>query len=452
MQLGEENEKTRLCFDKACAHPLAESDMSIINSAVRPQFGHWLLEQVQSGRYDGLYMIDRDTFRIPWKHNSRKDCGDEDNKIFRAWAVVSGKINEYPNDKAKWKTNFRCALNSLTQFKMIHDNSKDTENPHKIYRIIRPENHQQCSSIHIEALYSSTNNQCEEMEYDLPNHMDTLHLNQQPTEIQYWPDYQQPIQDLADHANFCVPQMPVVQQHCLPNNLPVSAPPLAQVPYNTVHQPFILPSINELEISIHYRKTEMLKVQCIGPHIQLHSQCDESELRGMSVPFPSTEALTDHKQVQYTKRLLDNIKRGLLLEVCSAGIYGFRQDKCNVFVSTCDPAEIQNPEPRKLPQNQNELLFSFDKYKKDLMDFKENRRGSPEYTIYLCFGEKFPDGKPLDRKLIVVKVVPLICRELHKAAQLEGASSLQNDNISLQFSHNSLYELIEATFSPPPAV
>lgn len=107
-----------------------------------------------------------------------------------------------------------------------------------------------------------------------------------------------------------------------------------------------------------------MKVQCEGPHIQLHSQCDLTELRGVSVPFPSTGELTDHKQVQYTKRLLDNIKRGLLLEVCSSGIYGFRQDRCNVFVSTCDPAEIQNPEPRKLLQNQNELLFSFEKYKK----------------------------------------------------------------------------------------
>ncbi|XP_046715144.1 interferon regulatory factor 7 isoform X1 [Silurus meridionalis] len=420
--------------------------MSVANSAVRPQFGQWLLEQVQSGRYDGLYMTDRDTFRIPWKHNSRKDCGDEDNKIFREWAVVSGKIIEYPNDKAKWKTNFRCALNGLPQFKMIHDNSKDSENPHKIYRITCPENNQQCPSIHIEDLYSSTNNQCEKMEYDLPNQMVALHLNQQHTEIQCWPASQQPLQ------NYSVPQMPLMQQHCLPNNMPVSAPSLAQQPYNTVQQSFNLPSINELEISIHYRKTEMLKRQYTAQHIQLHSQCDLSQLSGMSLPFPSTEELTDHKQVQFTKRLLDNIKRGLLLQVHPLGIYGFRQDKCNVFVSTCDPAEIQNPEPRKLPQNQYVQLFSFDKFKQDLMDFKENRRGSPEYTIYLCFGEKFPDGKPLERKLIVVKVVPLICRELHKIAQLEGASSLQNDNISLQISHSSLYELIEATFSPPPAV
>ncbi|KAM9495883.1 interferon regulatory factor 3-like isoform 2-T2 [Clarias gariepinus] len=427
--------------------------MSIINSAARPQFGHWLLEQVQSMRYDGLYMIDRDTFRIPWKHNSRKDCGDEDNRIFREWAVVSGKINEYPNDKAKWKTNFRCALNSLKQFNMIHDNSKNSENPHKIYRIIHPENHQQCSTNHIETLYSSTNNQCEEMMYDLPNHMDTLHLNQQPTEMQYWAGYQQPIQNVADDST-CY--MPIVPQPYLPSNMPVPAQtlaqPLAQVPNNAVPQPIILPSVNELEITIHYRRTEMLKVHCASPLVQLHSQCDQSELRGNSVPFPSTAELTDQKQVQYTKRLLDSIKRGLLLEVCSSGIYGFRQDECNVFVSTCDSAEIQDEEPKKLSQNQKELLFSFEKYKKDLIDFKENRSGSPDYTIYLCFGQKFPDGKPLERKLIIVKVVPLICRELHKAAQLEGASSLHSENISLQISNNSLYDLIEAAFSPPSAV
>lgn len=55
----------------------------VVSSSVRPQFRQWLLEQVQSRRYDGLYMIDRDTFRIPWKHNSRRDLGDEDNRIFR---------------------------------------------------------------------------------------------------------------------------------------------------------------------------------------------------------------------------------------------------------------------------------------------------------------------------------------------------------------------------------
>lgn len=47
----------------------------------------------------------------------------------------------------------------------------------------------------------------------------------------------------------------------------------------------------------------------------------------------------------------------------------------------------------------------------DLVDFKENRRGSPEYTIYLCFGERFPDDKPVERKLIVVKVTCFVSLE-----------------------------------------
>lgn len=57
--------------------------------------------------------------------------------LWQAWAVASGKINEFPTDKARWKTNFRCALNNLSvRFKMIKDNSKNSDDPHKIYEII----------------------------------------------------------------------------------------------------------------------------------------------------------------------------------------------------------------------------------------------------------------------------------------------------------------------------
>lgn len=40
----------------------------------------------------------------------------------------------------------------------------------------------------------------------------------------------------------------------------------------------------------------------------------------------------------------------------------------------------------------------------ELKQFRENQGGSPQYTINMCFGEKFPDGKALEKKLIVVKV------------------------------------------------
>lgn len=57
-------------------------------------------------------------------------------------------------------------------------------------------------------------------------------------EILDWSEYQQPIQNLADHTNYCGPQMPFVQQHCLPNNMTVSAPTVVPLAYNTgTHNP-----------------------------------------------------------------------------------------------------------------------------------------------------------------------------------------------------------------------
>ncbi|XP_026095177.1 interferon regulatory factor 7-like [Carassius auratus] len=415
----------------------------------KPQFGPWLIEQVESGKYEGLRMIGNDIFRIPWKHNSRRDLGDDDVKIFKAWAVVSGKINEHPNDKAKWKTNFRCALHSLKNFEMLEDHSKDPDDQHKVYRIIRPQNHQEIQNVEpvqlpfIPHLYSASNYISEEMEQDLLNQVGTMDLNEQHADSQAWNTCSQQIIPTSS-SNFYETLYSDVP--CMPNN----TPPPDQQPYTTGQQ-CNLPAFCDLEISINYRKTEVLKTRLCSPLVQFHYQCDPSELRGEPIRFPSTEGLIDQKQIQFTKRILDSIQRGLQLEVNQYGIYGFRQDQCKVFVSTSEPSEIQNPEPRKLHQNTREQLLSFDKYLRDLMDFKENRRGSPDYTIYLCFGEKLPDGKPLEKKLITVKVVPLICRELHERAQMEGASSLLNENVSLQISHNSLFDLINSLGLPSVA-
>ncbi|KAL1247838.1 hypothetical protein QQF64_023214 [Cirrhinus molitorella] len=413
----------------------------------KPQFGPWLIEQVESGKYEGLRMIDNDKFRIPWKHNSRRDLGDDDVKIFKAWAVVSGKINEHPNDKAKWKTNFRCALHCLKTFQMLEDHSKDPDDQHKVYRIIRPQNHQETQSVDPAQLpipfipepYRVSNYMSDEMEQELLDQVERMELNHQHPESQGWDTCSQQIIPTTSCNYYETPY----SDPCMQNNTP---PPDQQL-YTTVHLPFPW----DLEISINYRRTEVLKTRLCSPLVQFHYQCDPSELRGNPIQFPSTEHLTDQKQIQFTNRILDSIQRGLQLEVNQYGIYGLRQDMCKVFVSTSNPSEIQNPEPRKLHQHTRELLFSFDKYIKDLMDFKENRRGSPDYTIYLCFGEKFPDGKSLEKKLITVKVVPLICRELHERAQMEGASSLRNESISLQISHNSLFDLINSLGLPSVA-
>ncbi|NXN48175.1 IRF3 factor, partial [Rhinoptilus africanus] len=115
--------------------------------AQKLRFGPWLLSAISSGNYPGLCWIDRDhsVFRVPWKHNSRKDVTSSDVEIFKlgspcssprthqAWAQASGRYEGHPEDPAKWKTNFRCALTSTRMFTMWEDHSKRGDDPHKVF-------------------------------------------------------------------------------------------------------------------------------------------------------------------------------------------------------------------------------------------------------------------------------------------------------------------------------
>ncbi|KAM7396488.1 hypothetical protein PAMP_019524 [Pampus punctatissimus] len=421
-----------------------------MQSPPKPQFASWLIEQVETGQYTGLCYVSQNKFRVPWKHNSRKDCNDEDSKIFRAWAVASGKISDFPNDKARWKTNFRCALNNLSvRFKMIKDNSKNSEDPHKIYEIVNTEcNYERLptqdsheDSDMTSDIYSSP---IEDFpsgnEYNLLKNFTALDLCNHPTEkwvetyVRNTPAVHGSYPAVATAENLMQP---------LPDQLSyyeLNPTPAFSLPSQ--------PSIWDLEISIHYRKKEMLRKVLSTARLQLHYQNEAPELNAYHLCFPFPDGLLDHKQIEYTNRILDSIQKGLLLEVRDTGIYACRQDRCHVFASTGDP-NVAQPNPTKLPQNTMVELLSFEKYVNELKQFKENNSGSPEYIINMCFGEKFPDGKPLEKKLIVVQVVPLICRYFHEMAQMEGASSLHSANVSLQMSHNSLYDLISSVFGLP---
>jgi len=92
----------------------------------------WIREKLDSKSYTGLRWIDkrRGKFEISWKHGSLQDwCWDEDVKVFREWAIYTGKYKQHGGEATeedlelakKWKTNFRCALNALPGLTMVRE-------------------------------------------------------------------------------------------------------------------------------------------------------------------------------------------------------------------------------------------------------------------------------------------------------------------------------------------
>ncbi|NXS63607.1 IRF3 factor, partial [Brachypteracias leptosomus] len=110
--------------------------------AQKLRFVPWLVSAINSGIYPGLCWTSpaRRAFRVPWKHNSRKDITSSDVevfkvggmgvttcevKVFKGWGVTRGGL--------EWKTNFRGALRSTRMFKLLEDHSKRGDDPHKVF-------------------------------------------------------------------------------------------------------------------------------------------------------------------------------------------------------------------------------------------------------------------------------------------------------------------------------
>nr|XP_033783999.1 interferon regulatory factor 7 isoform X2 [Geotrypetes seraphini] len=476
----------------------------------RPLFLPWLIEQIDSNNYEGLYWVDEKhtKFHIKWKHKSRNDYNPKDSELFKAWAIEGGKYSEQCEDPTLWKTNFRCALNSITVNKkkvitIVVDKSLDLHDPHKVFQINCPQDSAVAASSYFlenhNGLNSEEHNDDENLRIS-PDHIQTVFksampqpvclMDQRPIEEKmqgmslrnHLPETQLPEMLLSSNHqnghNVCPfqrsgmsgpgnvskenkyhpmeTQRPLTEYGTLQNG--ISMPdafypqaPSPQFPGQT-HCPvntFLL----TLEVTVLYRGKTMMQQQVNSPCLlSYNAESDLSFNYNSAVSFPSPESLPDQKQVQYTTKLLQNVEPGLLLEVDQEThkIYATRMGKCKVFWAFSKQLEnpAQDPESNMLQREERTQIFSFNQFLMELRDYKAGRQKSPDYTLYLCFGQSFSEQRArIERKLILVKIVPQFCAQVHDLIQREGASSLNSESLSLQISNssnNSLYELIDS--------
>ncbi|NXU22052.1 IRF3 factor, partial [Thalassarche chlororhynchos] len=436
----------------------------------------------------------------------------------QAWAKVSGRYEGCPEDPAKWKTNFRCALRSTRMFVLLEDRSKCGDDPHKVFAIAPgggwiPPSHSSKTPSHL-PLQPELDAQDVAPEIAPPGSTDPARppplddlealqwvLQQcdiSPRDLGPPTPSWAPAGDASHQDNLLQPHPDPSQNNCLPPPafqqwVPVAEQPAlgAYSPPNPMllgeqaagtmplpcHAPEVtvpVPSPGEamlfapaarpvppppppedktdgiipiLDVSIYYRG-KLFHQEEVGDGrcLLVYQPSDPAVVLrpGRLVRFPSPAELADSKQRRFTEELLGSA--GLQLEQRTHKLFATRLKKCKVFWALSQQLEgVGDPPPNLLCRDQETPIFDFNKFCTELRDFRNGQRQrSPDFTIYLCFGQSFSKAKPKESKLILVKLVPKFCEYWYEQVLWEGASSLDSGTVSLQLSDSfSLFELIE---------
>ncbi|XP_056280831.1 interferon regulatory factor 5 isoform X2 [Pseudoliparis swirei] len=381
----------------------------------------WLLAQVNSGRYPGLQWLSSEhrLFQIPWKHATRHTpASEEENTIFKAWALETGKYQEGVDEPepAKWKANLRCALNKSREFQLKYDGTKETPlQPYKIYEV--------CEQ-------SRSADGAEDDDDEMPNLMeltiqprtrDTPSFSSLPVQSETAYDMIPMTSDLRVPGSFVHPaglrdltSLPPPAASTPPEPALMEASGMGDV---HKHQPCkydLLSSVplTDLDLKFQYRgrTTGSLTVSnpqgCRLYYGHLEPTPEQVELFGpvalQQVLFPGTSDVQNQKQRFYTEALLDVMDRGLILEIWEQDIYAVRLCQCKVFWS--GPGVPEHGPPNPLEREMKIKVFSLNDFLQGLILFHRGETGRPPpFDIAFCFGEDWPDRRPPEKKLIIVQ-------------------------------------------------
>ncbi|XP_063293919.1 interferon regulatory factor 7 isoform X1 [Pelobates fuscus] len=210
-----------------------------------------------------------------------------------------------------------------------------------------------------------------------------------------------------------------------------------------------IPHLTEWEVTVFYKGKLVLKQNVTKKFVITFEEANQALESVDLVYLPSTEKLVDQTQIRHTNTILENVQGGLHLEVNSMDfkLYATRHGKSRVYWSKSEGVEssTNNTEANILSRAIQSEIFDFNQFRNELKDYKDNKGSSPDYTIYMSFGQILEN--PIMRKLVLVKLVPQFCVYTHEMLRREGVSSLNQENISLQISNGSSLNCDELDFA-----
>ncbi|CAL8318349.1 unnamed protein product [Lota lota] len=437
----------------------------------------WLLAQVNGGRYPGLQWLTQEhrLFQIPWRHATRHlPMSEEENTIFKAWALETGKYQEGVDepDPAKWKANLRCALNKSREFKLVYDGTKETPvKPYKIYEVCdQPTNGGYASDVPSFLDFSTAMDPFSSTRIiPMPQVADAVHAlapGGLPNGLGV----------LVGPVLVEMPQMPSpavaaaapppgsmgMDAGAIPMDggaIPMDTCPMpgmqtqgeaqvqaqAEAQEQAQHCKFDLLSslpLTDLDLKFEYRGRTTRSQTVSNPqgcrlyYGHLEPTPSQVDLFGpvslQQVLFPGTADIQNQKQKFYTEALLDVMDRGLILEIWEQDIYAVRLCQCKVYWS--GPGVSEHGPPNPMEREKKIKVFSLNQFLEGLIMFhKGDSPNPPPFEVYFCFGEDWPDKKPKEKKLIIVQVVPVVARILTE--MFSGELSWSTDSIRLQISN-----------------
>ncbi|XP_061445896.1 interferon regulatory factor 3 [Rhineura floridana] len=430
----------------------------------KPLIVPWLMEQLDAQRYPGVSWLnpERTLFRVPWKHGSRQSASSEDFQLFEDWAIARGHYcpGFGLRTPSEWKRNFRSALNRKEEIKVIQDNSTDSEDPHKVFEIQRTGSLDGCApgasnpaSSDISPLSAGSMGLCgggssSKQGDTLESVLNSLDLCSPmeggetpagyggPPSINLdldLPTISMPhLEQILGTIEFDDEGLPPSKMDLVPPTC--TTPPLEQILGTDIFK-------SDFEVRAYYRGrlvfADVFKNTQGLCFVPPGSPSRYPDLADVVLPDPST--LNDKLQASYTQRILQGVAPGVLLRIEGKLLCGMRRGHCHVSWSRSETPEDDTPHG-ELPKEQFGSIYSLQQFVQELIGYMEGQKGSPNYTLWLCFGEDWPDTKrPWKKKLLMVQVIPKALEALHDLSQVYGASSLQGGEPDLRIS-DSLQE------------